>query len=414
MELREFLKLNLEKRNAELDEIKARLEALEKINDESENEEELKAAGEELDVLMAKKAELEKELEEINTQIAYLDKPVEEDKPQRNINFMKREERTNMNREELELRAKEFKENARNTVELRSTTIAGGKVATPTSVDGIVDAFSGVSSIVDLVKVENCHGMGSNKVAYVKTGAVAAAQTEGQAITGTEATFDFVTIQPTSYGVLSYVTAQVKKQSPLDYEGKIKKLSMDALKAKMGEVITTKVKASTLTTTVNAAVASSKGVINEKTLRNLVLGYGGAYGAEGPAWLVLNKTDLIAFGDVRGTNEKKAVYEIMPNASNPNVGQIKDGGLTVNYCLDPNVTACNGTAQTSTAQKTMYYGNPKNIELDLFGDYEIAVSDDYKFAENMLAIRGTADAGADVIKKDGIVFLTIPATGTAG
>lgn len=394
MELREFLKSNLEKRNAELDEIKARLEALEKINDESDDEEELKAAGEELDALMAKKAELEKELDEINAQIADLDKPVEEEKPQRNINFMKKEERgaNTMNREELEMRAKEFKEKGKSQIELRSTTISSKTVAAPTGADGIVDAFSGVSSIVDLVKIENCHGMGANKVAYVISNSAADAVNEGSAIGGTEPAFGFVTIIPNSYGVLNYVSAQVQKQSPLDYEGKITTLANDALRAKLGAVITTAATGSALTQEVTLTA------LDQKALRNVALNYGGAEGVEGNAWLFLNKADLIALGDVRGTNEKKAVFEIMPSASNPNVGQIKDGGLTVNYCINSNLTA-----------GTMLYGNPKNIELDLFGDYEIKVSEDYKFAENMLAIRGTADAGAAVIKKDGMIKVTVTA-----
>lgn len=388
-----------EKRSTELEDLAKRVEALEKINDESENEEELKAAGEELDALKAKKEELEaaiaetqKELDEVNTQIAELDKPAEEDQPKRNMNFMKKEERgtKTMNKEELELRAKEFKEKGKAQIELRATTISSKTVAAPTGADGIVDAFSGVSSIVDLVKIENCHGMGANKVAYVVSNSTAGVATEGSAVGGTEPTFAFVTITPNSYGVINYVTAQVQKQSPLDYEGKIKTLSMDALRAKLGAVITTAAADSSL------AQAVTLTALDQKALRNVALNYGGAEGVEGNAWLFLNKADLITLGDVRGTNEKKAVFEIMPNVSNPNVGQIKDGGLTVNYCINSNL-----------AVGTMLYGNPKNIELDLFGDYEVKVSEDYKFAENMLAIRGTVDAGAAIIKKDGLIKVTV-------
>ena len=60
------------------------------------------------------------------------------------------------------------------------------------------------------------------------------------------------------------------------------------------------------------------GNINEKTLRNIVMAYGGDANVMGNAWLYLNKKDLIAFGDLRGTNEKRYVDEITPNAQNPN------------------------------------------------------------------------------------------------
>lgn len=411
--MKEFLEKQLQKRNAELEALKKRVEALEKINEESEDEAELKAAGEELDELKNKKAELEAELEEINAKIAELDKPADEEPKRTKLNFMKKEERGNktMTLEERQERAKKFAETNTMTVETRSTLVSGGKVATPTEVDGIVDNWANVSSIVDLVKIENCEGMGSNKIAYVKDDASASTQTEGSApSSSSEPTFDFVTISPTSKIIISYISKQVKKQSPLDYEGKIKEHARKALRKEIASLITTAVKGSTLATTVKATLASGKGVIDEKTLRNLVLAYGGSEGVEGNAVLFLNKTDLIAFGDVRGTNEKKAVYEIIPDTANPNVGIIKDGGLAVRYCINSNLTACAGTEQPASSGadiKTMFYGQPQNIELDLFSNYEIAVSEDYKFAENMLAIRGDVEAGAAVIKKDGVVFLTI-------
>lgn len=409
------------KRNAELDDIKARLEALEKLNETTKDEEELKAVGEELDELKAKKAELEAEiagkqaeLEEVNAQIAELDKPADEQPKRKKLNFMNKESRgLNMNIEERTAKAQEFVKNEKMvlvTQEVRSTLVSGGKVATPTGVDGIVDQFNEVSSIVDLVKVENCEGMGANKIAYEKTSADASEQTEGSAGTASDPTFDFVTIQPTSYMVLSYLSNQVKKQSPLNYQEKVEGSAKTGLRKKAATVITNAIKASTLNDTVEATVASSKGVVDATTLRKLVLAYGGNENVEGNAWLFLNKTDLIAFGDVRGTSEKKAVYEIIPNAANPNTGVIKDGGTAVNYCINSNCSALAGTSQPAASGAdlvTMFYGNPQNCELDLFGDYEIKVSEDYKFAENMLAVRGTVDAGAAVIKQGGFVALVL-------
>lgn len=57
----------------------------------------------------------------------------------------------------------------------------------------------------------------------------------------------------------------------------------------------------------------------------------------------------------------------------------------------------------------MFYGDPLNCELDLFSDYEIAVSEDYEFAKGLLSIRGDVELGAAVIKKGGFVVLTIAA-----
>jgi len=123
--------------------------------------------------------------------------------------------------------------------------------------------------------------------------------------------------------------------------------------------------------------------------------------------LFLNKNDLIAFGDVRGTSEKKAIYEITPDGNNPNTGIIKDGGLSVRYVICSDVTALTGSAETgATRIKTMIYGNPYNYKLGLFGDYEVSVSDDYKFGEGMLTVKGEAMVGGNVYVDKGFVVLT--------
>lgn len=399
MTIKETLQKIVTKRSAELDEIKARLDALEKINEESEDEEELKAAGEELDALKNKKAELEAELEEVNKQIAELDKPVEEEQnKQRNkFDFMKKEVRggTKMNLEERTKLAEEFVATRRTKIdgeEVRSVLVSSGAIATPTEVGGINKGFNTVSSIIDLVKVVNCVGMGANKVAYEVTGSTAATQVEGSAANSSDPTFAFVEIKPTSIAVLSSISKQAKKQSPLQYEAKVKESALNGLRRQAAKIVTDAAVGSTLTTPVSLAK------IDEKSLRNIAFNYGGGENIEGEAYLFINKLDLIKFGDVRGSNEKKAVYEITPDASNPNTGVIKDGGLAVKYCLNSHL-----------AEGTMLYGQPHNIELDLFSNYEIEVSSDFYFDKLMDAIRGDAELGADVVAKDGFVKVTVAA-----
>ena len=311
-----------------------------------------------------------------------------------------------------ETRAAEFAASNRMTIETtqaRATLISGGTIATPTQVSGINPLGTQVSSIVDLVKVVDCEGMGSNIVAYEAAGSSAAAQTEGQSANGSDPTFGKVTIQPSSYAVLSYISKQVRKQSPLLYEAKVRESALKALRKKASAAIVDAVNASALTQTVNATLASGKGKINENTLRKLVLSYGTDEEVAGQAVLVLNKADLIAFGEVRGTNDKKAIYEITPDTANPNMGIIKEGGLAVRYIINSNVAACAGTAQDSTAKKTMFYGNPLNCELDLFSKYEINVSEDFAIDKLLLTIVGDVEFGTSVVAANGFAILTIPA-----
>lgn len=316
---------------------------------------------------------------------------------------------------ENEERAQAFKETRRETigtVETRTVLVSGGTLLTPTGVSGINDSADvRVSSIIDMVKVVNCEGMGSNKIAYLSTDADKADnQTEGSAATEKEPTFATITITPESVATLSYISKQAKKQTPLMYEAKVREQAMLSLRKKAASVVTKKLQESTLNSTVDGDVVSKKGAINEGTLRKIALAYGGDEGVAGGAVLFLNKTDLIAFGDVRGANEKKPVYEITPDTANPNTGTIKDGGLTVRYCLNKNLTALNGTAQTTSAQKTMFYGVPTCIELDLFSAYEIAVSEDFRFDKLLDTIRGDVELGADVVVKNGFVAVQLPAS----
>ena len=322
---------------------------------------------------------------------------------------------------EEERSANEFVKTRRmavNTDQTRAVLISGGTLATPTEVSGINDiAGAKVSSIIDMVRVVNCYGMSANRVAYVAEDVGEAdTQTEGSAATAKEPTFAYIDITPTSVAVTAQISKQAKKQTPLNYSAKVRDQALLALRKKAASLVTAKLKASALNDTVNATVstgASKVGVIDEKTLRNLALALGGDEGI-GSGVLFLNKADLVAFGDVRGTNEKRAVYEITPDSSNPNTGIIRDGGLSVRYCLNSNLTACAGTAQPSASGSnlvTMIYGDPMALELDLFSDYEIQVSEDFAFTSLMDTIRGDVELGADVVVKKAFISLVIPKAG---
>lgn len=385
-----------------------------------------------LNEILARKAELAKEvaeateerLAEIEAETAALEK--EETEIRKKLDLATRlKPGTGIHEKQAEKEAKERANNfaetkktvisvdeTRGAISKRATTVSGGTLATPTGVKGINDINDGESAIIDMVTVENCEGMGSNKVAYVSAGMTASAQTEGSAInsgSASDPTFGYVTITPSSLGVFSQITKQAKKQSPLQYENKTKALALQALRKKAtASVIVAGLAASTLVDEVTAALdANSKGKLGAGTLREMVLAYGGDEFSGGQGVLFLNKTDLIALGDIRGTNEKKAVYEIIPDA-NPNTGIIKDGGMAVKYCICSALTACNGTAQSSSAkQRTMFYGDPRNFELDLFSPYEVRVSEDFAFTSLMDTIVGDVEAGGDVVVSKGFVALTI-------
>lgn len=293
--------------------------------------------------------------------------------------------------------AAEFAKTNRMTIDAeqaRALTIAGGTLLQPTKLDGINDIPGAkYSSIIDMIKIVNCVGMGSHKIAYVDADAEAAEnQVEGQAAaTATLGQFSFVTITPQSVAVLDFITKQAKKQTTLQYSTKVREQAMLALRRKAAKVVTAALQESTLL----QKLAGS--AIDAKTLRTIALNYGGDESVIGGAVLFLNKADLLAFGDVRGTNEKKALYDITPDG-NGNTGMIREGGLSVRYCIDSNLPV-----------GKLYYGNPQTLELDLFSDYEIKVSEDFAFDKLMDTIRGDVELGSDVIVKNGFLEYSISA-----
>lgn len=283
--------------------------------------------------------------------------------------------------------------------EARDTLITTEAIAKPTGVGGINEPHNTVPSIVDLVQVEDMTGMGAHNEAYVAEWQEAGALTDGTAPAGTDPVFKTCAVNPYLLGCVSYVSRELKKQTPLQYEAKVREGALKALRKKAAEWIVNGNGATQVYGIANAVNTKGEKIveeinigaeIDEKTLRKIVFAYGGDENIGANAVLFLNKTDLTAFGDVRGDAEKAAVYEIIPDGTNPNRGVIKDGGLAVPYCI-------------CSAATNMLYGDPANYKLGLYGPMEVRVSEDYKFGEGLLTVRAEAMVGGNVVVDKGFV-----------
>lgn len=394
-------------KNKRLKEIEKRLAEIKGIVDSDESVENIDALNTEADQLLAERNKI---LENIQN-YQQLRQKIADGSIGTSVNIG-----GNIDAENFEERAKKFASTKRTsiaTTQLRTALVSSGKLATPTAVSGINDTVGAKhSSIIDLVKIVDCGGMGSNKVAYIDTDADAAAEhTEGSAATAKEATFGYVEITPKTLATYAQISEQAKNQTPLQYEAKVQEQALISLRKAAVKLVISKLKASTLNKAVDASVSSAKkGILDENTLTDFLLEYGGDESVVGEAVLFLNKKDLRAIGKIRGTQDKKKVYEIVPDGSNPNVGIIKDGGLAIKYCICSELAACVDTAQGSAAIPTMFYGNPQCLELDLFTDYQVKVSEEFAFTSLMDTILGSVTLGADVVAKNGFVSLTIPAS----
>lgn len=363
----------------------------------------------------------EKRILEFNSEVDNLDKEVKELRAKTNLigKLDSKEEDV----PDKEARALEFKNSGRMTIsatEARSILVSSGELAKPTAVGTeINEPQTAISSVLDMIDVEDMTGVAEWDEPYMKSWQAAGSGTDGTAPDPTDPVFRKAKITPHLVDVLTYISRSIRKQTPVQYEAKIRKGALMGMKKKVIEQII-KGNGSTQLFGIPYAVNTEESpeliaerylvtssTINEKTLRKIVFAYGGDEAIGGGAVLILNKNDLVAFGDVRGTNEKKAVYDIIPDGSNPNTGLIKEGGLSVRYVIDSHVTALSDSTYSGADIPTMIYGVPGCYKLGLFGDYEVRVSEDYKFAEGLLAIKGEVMAGGNVVYDKGFLVVTL-------
>ena len=422
----------LEQRSAAF---KKREEELAQAIEEAETEEEIAAVEEAVAELETSQADVKTQLEKIRDEIndllaqieeaekaqdeaveAVSDEPAAEEENNGEERSRRRGEVRSMNRMDIRA-AEEFKRTGRHTYKDVRALIRAAVVSTstgvigPTGVAGITDPVAGVSSMIDLVKIVDATGMAQYKVAAMTADASTAAITEGSAPTESEPTFAAVTFTPANYGVVGYVSKEIRKQSPLNYEEKVTESSRRALRRRLNTLIAAAIPASSLNDTyaitLAAAATDGAGAFDANLLSNIILAYGGDEGVDGQACLFLNKKDLKAFAAVRGTNEYLPVYSVIPDPGSPSTGVIKDNnGLSCRYCLSKDVTALVDLSVTTTAKKTMFYGNPQCCEVPIWGGLEVEVNDGYKFAEGLLTVRGEVTADADVVAQGGFVVVT--------
>lgn len=293
-----------------------------------------------------------------------------------------------------------FAEEFRNTnhmsipmfTEQRSVLVSSGTLATPTAVDTEIGALpETISSIIDDVDVIDASGTGSWVFPYKATDAVAAAVTEGQTIGGTGSTYAKVTVNPAEVGVLDEISNQVKKMTPVAYAAAVRNSAYLALRKKVKSNIVAKILASTI------AEKRYSVALDKDFVRNVVLNFDADESVASGTKLYICKADLATLGAVRGTNEKKAVFDI--EFKDENNGIIKDGGTALNFSICSDLTS-----------GTFLYGQPKTVKLLLWDNYEVSTDDggDY-FKRNMIGVRGLQTAGADLCAYHGMQIISTSA-----
>ena len=310
----------------------------------------------------------------------------------------------------------------------KSVTVATGTLAQPTGAGtNIRDPLgNGVGAIIDQVYVQDLTGMSSYLEPYVisefgASGADVGTSAGTARTASTDPTFGVAKIAPYELTTTSYVDRNISRLTPANYYAKVFSMALRALRRDTVKMIFNGDGQSTnndmfgIKTAKNVAgnaiyATLEVDAVDADLLTELMFAYGGNEELGGNCRLYLNKADLLALGKLRGTNEKRRLFDIVPDAGNPNIGTIREGGTIVPYSIASTLTALSGSTAGAAAIQAMVYGDPMNYELGLFGDYTVRVDESVKAVERMLTILGDAMVGGNLIVDKGFVVATVAAT----
>lgn len=293
----------------------------------------------------------------------------------------------------------------------KSLLLSEESLLMPTRISTTIrDGENRVSSILDQVSVMDLTGAQSYAVPML-TKDLTAYSGDPATLTGTQRTasdaqFDHAELSSYETNVTSYVDRNLSRLTNVDYEGMVRSTAMRAMRREVAKLI------------YNGGGEKMLGVKTGKTakgtslvkkitvpaiapgfLDKMVFGYGGDEETDGNARLFLTKVDLAAIGALR-YDDNKRVYEIVPDAANPNTGRIIEGGLIVPYTIGSALTDYSTAAGDAIS---MVYGDPTNYLLGLFGPYTIRVDESYKAAERMNTILGDVFVGGNIVAPAGFL-----------
>ena len=126
------------------------------------------------------------------------------------------------------------------------------------------------------------------------------------------------------------------------------------------------------------------GVINENTLDELILNYGGEEDIESKMAILINKLTLLEFSRVRGSDKRK-VYTI--NYENNTIDGIKFF----------TTSSVKGFDAATVGEGFLAYGDFNKYRVAVFSNIETAKSTDYKFRQGITAFRGDVFMGGNII-----------------
>ena len=304
----------------------------------------------------------------------------------------RQQKRADERKKEKEMRGAAWRKNNRTVVLDSSVLIPEKKSSTLNPYP-----FNEVSSILNVVNyLDVIKGESYEEPFIVDTGMAdytgqAGANGEGGEYKEVGMDWDTVKINKTKITAYSEITKELEKTPDANYAGAVEGNVTVSLRKKLAReivigdgadghfvgIMSSAVKA-------NTVADYNLGVINENTLDELILNYGGEEDIESSMALLLNKLTLLAFSRVRGSDKRK-VYNI--NYANNTIDGIR-------FYTSSSVKSFEAAA---TGDAFLAYGDFNKYRVAVFSDIETARSTDYKFRQGITAFRGDVFMGGNII-----------------
>lgn len=267
--------------------------------------------------------------------------------------------------------------------------------------------FSQVSSIIDAVKYTDVlNGETYDSPYIVSNGEGAYTDQVASGGTGgkyheTNPTWDKATISKTKITAYGEITKELERTPVANYAGAVEQNITISLRKKLAKEIVmgdggtghfTGIFSGTLKEK-NTVKDYKLGVINENTLDEVVLNYGGDEDVESVMSLLLNKLTLLEFSRVRGSDKRK-VYNI-----NYEAGTIDGIKYFTSSAVKSFAAATAGTegSDNGRGDPFMAYGDFNQYEVAVFSNIETAKSTDFKFDQGITCYRGDVYMGGNVV-----------------
>ena len=326
------------------------------------------------------------------------DEDEEEDAPQvRSVASQgqsRQQKRAAERKKEKEMRGAAWRKNNR-TVVLDASVLIPAKQST--TLTGL--PYNEVSNILNVVNyLDVINGESYEEPFVVETGMAdytgqASANGTGGEYADVDMDWDTVKIHKTKITAYSEVTKELEKTPNANYAGAVEGNVTVSLRKKLArEIVVGDGEDGHFVGIMSDAVKSitvadyTLGAINENTLDELILNYGGEEDIESTMALLLNKLTLLAFSRVRGSDKRK-VYNI--NYANNTIDGIR-------FYTSSNVKSFEA-ASTAGTDPVLAYGDFNKYRVAVFSDIDTARSTDYKFKQGITCFRGDVFMGGNII-----------------